>query len=602
MDRKSIIGMILIFVVVSIWISIQKPPQKGISPASADSGRVDTALVKEESIPEKVTDTIPPLPENNTIMEAVSSDTVFSGITGAPEPATIQIENEYISATISSAGGVSFTSWELKNYKSYLGGNVNLANNNGISLEFTNRDGKPIDLNAYTFFINSATTPPGKIILNENNSETEIEFYLPVENGRIVKKVKFFYDKYSVDLTVEFQHLQNYIINRRFFIGWKNGLPFTEENHTEDFNYSRAYANMAGELENIDVSKEKVEEKSFNGKVDWAAVKTKYFSAAVVPHAPDNVNGVILRGEGKKEGEVVRKIFSMSLDVNYIPSENYTQSFTVFIGPLDYGVLKAYDVDLQSLVMNNGWYESLFRPIALLVLAMLKVMHSVIPNYGFVIIIFSILIKIILHPLTKKSHKSMSEMQYFQPKITELREKYKDDPQRMNKEMMKFYKEHGINPLGGCLPTLLQMPLLFALFIVFRSTIQLRGQPFILWITDLSSPDVLHIGMNLPFIGDTIHILPILMAVSMIWQSKMTITDPKQKMMAYLMPAFLLFVFYSFPSGLNLYYSLFNFLTMFQTRLIKKKLHPGDDKTSSEKQPEKKSPPVKKQKKSNRRK
>lgn len=588
--------------VVSIWISIQKPPQKGTSPASADSGRVDTALVKEEAIPEEVKDTIPPLPEKNTSMEAVSSDTVLSGITGAPEPATIQIENKYISATISSAGGVSITSWELKNYKSYLGGNVNLADNNGISLEFTNRDGKLIDLNAYSFFINSPATPPGKIILNEKNPETEIEFYLPVENGRIVKKVKFFYDKYSVDLTVEFQHLQNYIINRRFFIGWKNGLPFTEENHNEDFRYSRAYANMAGELENIDVSKEKVEEESFNGKVDWAAVKTKYFSAAIVPHAPDNVNGVILRGEGKKEGEVVRKIFSMSLDVNYIPSEDYTRSFTVFIGPLDYGVLKAYDVDLQSLVMNNGWYESLFRPIALLVLAMLKVMHSVIPNYGFVIIIFSILIKIILHPLTKKSHKSMSEMQYFQPKITELREKYKDDPQRMNKEMMKFYKEHGINPLGGCLPTLLQMPLLFALFIVFRSTIQLRGQPFILWITDLSSPDVLHLGMNLPFIGDTIHILPILMAVSMIWQSKMTITDPKQKMMAYLMPAFLLFVFYSFPSGLNLYYSLFNFLTMFQTRLIKKKLHPGDDKTSSEKQPEKKSPPVKRQKKNNRRK
>jgi YidC/Oxa1 family membrane protein insertase len=171
----------------------------------------------------------------------------------------------------------------------------------------------------------------------------------------------------------------------------------------------------------------------------------------------------------------------------------------------------------------------------------------------------------------------MSEMQYFQPKIAELREKYKDDPQRMQKEMMRFYKEHGINPLGGCLPMLLQMPLLVALFILFRSTIQLRGQPFVLWITDLSQPDTLSLGFNLPFLGDTIHVLPILMGITMIWQSKMSMTDPKQKMLSYIMPFFLTFIFYSFPSGLNLYYSLFNLFSMVQTKMIKNKMHPGDN-------------------------
>jgi YidC/Oxa1 family membrane protein insertase len=123
---------------------------------------------------------------------------------------------------------------------------------------------------------------------------------------------------------------------------------------------------------------------------------------------------------------------------------------------------------------------------------------------------------------------------------------------------------------------LLQMPLLFALFIVFRSTIQLRGQPFILWITDLSRPDTLHLGMNLPFLGESIHVLPILMALTMIWQSKMTVTDPKQKFMVYFMPLFMVFIFYSLPSGLNLYYSVFNVLSMFQTRMIKKKMHPDN--------------------------
>ena len=111
----------------------------------------------------------------------------------------------------------------------------------------------------------------------------------------------------------------------------------------------------------------------------------------------------------------------------------------------------------------------------------------------------------------------MSEMQYIQPKMAEVKEKFKNDPQRMNKEMMRLYKEHGVNPMGGCLPMLLQMPLLFSLFIVFRSTIQLRGKPFALWINDLSAPDILQLGFNLPLIGDNIHVLPVLMGITMIW-------------------------------------------------------------------------------------
>jgi YidC/Oxa1 family membrane protein insertase len=179
----------------------------------------------------------------------------------------------------------------------------------------------------------------------------------------------------------------------------------------------------------------------------------------------------------------------------------------------------------------------------------------------------------------------MSEMQFLQPKMAELREKYKEEPQRLNKEMMKLYKERGVNPLGGCLPMLLQMPVLFALFIVFRSTIQLRNQPFILWINDLSAPDTIHLGFQLPFLGDSIHILPFLMGITMIWQSKMSMTDPKQKFMIYFMPVFLIFIFYSFPSGLNLYYAVFNVLSMVQTRMIKKKMHPEGETATESKSP-----------------
>jgi YidC/Oxa1 family membrane protein insertase len=164
----------------------------------------------------------------------------------------------------------------------------------------------------------------------------------------------------------------------------------------------------------------------------------------------------------------------------------------------------------------------------------------------------------------------MKEMGKIQPLLLELKEKYKGDPQRLQRATMELYKEHGVNPLGGCIPVLLQLPLLAALFIVFRSTIQLRGASFIPgWIDDLSRADTIFtLPFSLPFYGNQFNVLPILMTVSMIIQSKMSMQDPKQKAMIYLMPIFMLFLFNQFPSGLNLYYTLFNVWTILQQKFI----------------------------------
>ena len=579
MDKKAIIGFILIFLVVVLMYTPfyqrlilgdrQAPPAQVVS----DSQLVDTTTMKQPEVAESKPPTELQKPEKLTF-------TADSTINESSEIISIQIENKYVSATISNKDGGSLTNWELKNYHNYSEGNVNLINDNGLNLEFTNNNGKQFDLNKYTLFYSENQNK--KIVLDEGHPTQEIEFYLPIKNGRIIKKFVFYYDKYSMDVVIGFEKLQDYIINGRYFLSWENGLQATEQNAKEDYTYARAYASLGGELEDLDISKNKTEEKPLNGVVDWTAVRTKYFMIALIPNHPQKMNGAIIAGIGENEDNVVKKLYSISLDVPFEPTLSQSDTFTAYLGPLDYGVLKSYKKDLQSLIMSNGWYEKMFRPIALLILPILKFFHSFIPNYGIVIIIFSILIKLVLHPLTKKSYKSMSEMQFFQPKIADLREKYKDDPQRMQKEMMRFYKEHGINPLGGCLPTLLQMPLLVSLFIVFRSTIQLRGQPFILWITDLSQPDTLSLGFNLPLFGNTIHVLPILMGITMIWQSKMSITDPKQKMLSYVMPFFLTFVFYSFPSGLNLYYSLFNLFSMVQTRMIKKKMHPGNSNNATD--------------------
>jgi len=200
-------------------------------------------------------------------------------------------------------------------------------------------------------------------------------------------------------------------------------------------------------------------------------------------------------------------------------------------------------------------------------------MHDYIPNYGFILILFAVGVKILVYPLTKKSYQSTAAMQKIQPELMALRDKFKNNPQKLQQAQMQLYKEKGVNPLGGCVPMLLQMPLLFALFQVFRTTIELRAEPFIWWIKDLSVPDaVFTLPFSIPIYGAHVAILPILMVVSMYIQQRMmtggAAQQPQQKTMQYFMTGFFFLIFNSFPSGLNLYYTLFNVLTIAQQKLI----------------------------------
>jgi YidC/Oxa1 family membrane protein insertase len=202
---------------------------------------------------------------------------------------------------------------------------------------------------------------------------------------------------------------------------------------------------------------------------------------------------------------------------------------------------------------------------------LLKFFHQWFSNYGVVIILFSVIVKIVVFPLTKKSHQSSKEMQALQPEIARLKEKHKNNPQKLNQATMNLYKEHGVNPLGGCLPLLIQMPLLVSLFQVFRSTIELRGAYFFGWITDLSAPDVIfRLPLSIPLYGDGFAVLPIIMGITMFIQQKMMPTQAsgQQKLMSYFMTGFFVLLFNGFPSGLNLYYTLFNVLTILQQKYL----------------------------------
>jgi YidC/Oxa1 family membrane protein insertase len=208
----------------------------------------------------------------------------------------------------------------------------------------------------------------------------------------------------------------------------------------------------------------------------------------------------------------------------------------------------------------------------------LKGLYGWLGNYGLAIIVLTIIVKLLFFPLTHKSYISMAKMQKIQPEVQKIQKKYKDNPQEMNKRVMEVYQKNKVNPMGGCLPLLLQFPVLWALFRVFSNAIELKGEPFMLWIRDLSIPDTLFkLPFGLPFLGENFNVLPILMFASMIWMQKLTpaqgnVQGANKFMMQVFMPVFMLIIFYSMPSGLVLYFLLSNAISIGQQQYTRKHL------------------------------
>jgi len=240
----------------------------------------------------------------------------------------------------------------------------------------------------------------------------------------------------------------------------------------------------------------------------------------------------------------------------------------MYFGPKKLSILKTVDHNLAKAI-NFGWFDILAKPT----LWLLNFLNGYIGNYGIAIIIVTILIKGVFWPITQKGMKSMKNMQKLQPKVAKLKEKYKDDPTKMNQEMMALYKTYKVNPVGGCLPMVIQIPFFFALYRVLMAAIELRHAPFMLWINDLSAPDRLMVGFDIPYVHG-IPVLTLLMGISMFLQQKMTPTtaDPTQAKVMQFLPVVFTFMFINFASGLVLYWFVNNLLSILQQQLINRQV------------------------------
>lgn len=454
----------------------------------------------------------------------------------------VRLETDLLEVTLTNRGG-TVLSWRIKRYTDEAGQPLDLAPPNGqgeppISLAVWVEGGRGPDQ-----LLEVVARPSG------SPGEAQTVVFRAAEPGGLVleKRLTLHPGKYQADLEARLLNRGAGATTPNLRVAWGPGFRGAAKPGAEPPG-GQAIALVGGKRVTEDVTK-LTQEAVHKGEVSWVAVQDTYFAAALVP-----VGGTPAAVFAKGAGD--RPVAALRFAGTALPGgAERVQAVRFFGGPKEVERLRDLGQDLEQLV-DLGWFGFLARPA----LYLLKFLYRFTGNYGVVILLITLLQKVAFLPLTQKSLKSMQAMQMLQPKVAAIRERHKNNRQKVNQETMELYKRHGVNPLGGCLPMVVQIPIFIALYNALSSSVELWRAPFILWIDDLSAPDTLFVlPFTVPFLGEEFpfRVLPLLMGASMFIQQKMTPTagDPRQaQMMLYMMPTLFTFLFWGFPSGLVLYW------------------------------------------------
>lgn len=396
------------------------------------------------------------------------------------------------------------------------------------------------------------------------NGAVELVMTSELSEGIRITQTMHFDDKsYLIPVQYKLENTTNRPVQVSPALTW-NSVPFAHASLAGKYLFSGPAAYSNNELLTVKTKELEKGPVVQQGLISWAGYTDSYFITAVMPEskAPQTLSVQLL----DKEKELTRNILSQGM--SSLPANgSQTYAYTLYMGPKKLTVLQSVGHELSKAI-NYGWFDIIAKPM----LWLLNFFYSFSKNYGIAIILLTILIKGAFWPITQKGMQSMKNMQKLQPKIAKLREKFKDDPAKMNQEMMGLYKTYKINPIGGCLPMIIQIPFFFALYKVLMAAIELRHAPFMLWINDLSAPDRLWVGFDIPYLHG-LPVLTLLMGASMFLQQKMTPTtaDPTQARVMQFLPIIFTFMFLNFASGLVLYWLVNNLLSILQQQLINRK-------------------------------
>ena len=546
MEKRTILAFALSFLVLILWSFLFNPSKDQVS--------------KKGETPETVAPkTVSQSPETASAPNAaLSKAPEKTKITLAPETAEkeVVVDTPLYRAVFTNAGP-TIKSFKLKEYRESIEPDsplIELINLQQDKADFLiiSFDGAPASQLEKTIY----QVEHQKIRLESDSSPKNLVFNSSTSGGiSISQTYRFYPDQYRIDLHIDVINQSGEIVTGAFVADIKALPPEGKQSY---YSYVGIVLLLDDKLEEVKIKKES-EPKDLAGRIGWMAYEDDFFISAVIPDEPSKASfkGRLLPS-GILEGT------HMPPSISLHPSERVSSSYTLYLGPRELGILKQLGKNLERAI-SFGWTDIIAKPL----LYLLRFFNQYINNYGVSIILLTILIKILFWPLTNKSYKSMKEMQKLQPRMAKIREKYKNNKAQLNKEMMGLYKTYKVNPMGGCLPMIIQLPVFFALFRILGSAIELRQAPFMLWIKDLSAPDRLfNFPFSIPFMEPPygIPVLTLLMGASMFLQQKMTPTpgDPMQAKIMMFLPLIFTFMFINFPSGLVLYWFVNNILSIGQ--------------------------------------
>jgi YidC/Oxa1 family membrane protein insertase len=526
MEKRAFLAVVLSIVVFYIFSMVMGPDKKQVAPVSPQSAAPAAATAVPPAVTPLTTSALQPVP-----VSGIQKD--------------VRVETDLYTAIFASRGG-ALKSMTLKKYReqnSPAASLVILGNNSDPALlNFSTR------ANGFNLSDSSNYTADAESVTLSGKETRQLVFTYVSGQGFTVRKVySFGADSYSVKL--ETQVLNN---SAAAMVGTiQQVMTYPSEKRVKDNRFDTAgfYLYSDNALHSDKAKDVASASKKYDKNVQWAGFADKYFLSAILSDK-NSIASVDLK---KNAAGFMESIVS-SPQVTINAGQSVTVTHRLFVGPKDIDILKGQGNDLvQSL--DLGWFTVIAKPL----LYTLKFFYNYVGNYGIAIIIITIILKALFFPLTHKSYKSMKDMQKIQPKMAALKEKYKDDRDAMNKAVMELYREHKVNPMGGCLPMVVQIPVFFALYKALMFSIELRHAPFFLWVTDLADKD--------PY-----YVTPVIMGISMFVQQKMTPSqmDPIQQKMMLALPVVFTFMFLSFPSGLVLYWLVNNILTIGQQMYINK--------------------------------
>ncbi|MDM7917471.1 MAG: membrane protein insertase YidC [Candidatus Eisenbacteria bacterium] len=556
MDRRFLlaVGLMILVLVLNSFLFGKKTAPPPTTPADT------TSVAPETAAPAPA----PPAGADSGLAGASALRRGAEGAPGVPSPSgvlrnvsapaagtaeTVQIATTYVDAEFDPLGG-SLRSWRLHSYTGPQGEPADLV-----------RHGR--DLGALWFALHIG----GRVVrtdstlfqtsVSDENGAKVIRFTAEDASGlRIEKTFSVPRDRYDCGLAVKVSGVPEGQ-EAYWEIGWVDGLPLLEKDTRSEAaaissvalfgkEYIRTHAGGGfGCARGTGGEKNEVHE----GTLRWLGVRNRYFLGALILDSPSE-RRVLTGYDGEARSASALLLEPLSLEG---PTE---RDYRLYLGPIHYSILDSYGVGLER-VQDLG--PGVLRPFSKLLMKFFEGLNKIVPNYGFEIVILSVLLRFLFYPLTKKSMHSMKQMQMLKPELDRINEKFKNDPKRKQEETLELYRKNKINPLGGCLPVLIQLPVLSGLYYVLANAIQLRKEPFVLWIRDLAAPDtVAHLA------GFPVNVMPLIMAATMVWQQKITPSDPRQASLGYIMPIFFTFLFYSTPSGLVLYWTVNNLMTVLQ--------------------------------------